>query len=280
MSGSVDITRKRIVGASILPICRDRVFQNIYFYLGRERRSSRWIDSDCWSDFGGSVKWKHGSDKDKDKSEEPEECASREAWEETCSMMKFGPNDEVPLSSYTNIKQKLKNDDYLMKIKISQPDGSQYVTWIVEVPFDAELPKKFAECQQKIRSINYIEKINDIRDEQLRKHPALRNRMRVDPCFMEKANIQLFSIPNLVSAIENKGALIWRYGYSEYLRDSFYNRLAIILKTFNIRCNVAGLSAFKLTKVHLYPIKPELENVSPDPDEETAQQNLLCDPPQ
>ena len=85
----------RCAGSSLLPICRDRRYGNIYFLLGRERRHPQWIDSDQWADFSGSTKTTNGVD------ESSEETAAREAWEETAAIVKFRNQFEtVPVPGY------------------------------------------------------------------------------------------------------------------------------------------------------------------------------------
>lgn len=251
--------KERIVGASILPLCRDNSYQNIYIYLGKERRSSHWSDSETWSDFGGSVKW----EKKDVLQEEPESCAAREAWEETTCIMKFNSNDSLPLMNYEGIYQKLKKKDYIMKVSVSQPDGSVYITYVVEVPFDPDIPKRFITWQKNIKSASYYERAHDDQGKiftrlmHVNTHPALRPNARVSHEFMEKSNIQLFSIPNIVSAIENNGSILWRYGKSEYLRDSFYKRIVMILENMKIRFLNPFSDHILLKKIDIYPIESE-----------------------
>ena len=216
---------ERVVGCSILPISRDPQFHNIYVYLGRERRCSQWTDSDAWADFGGSTSANDLS---------PEMCAAREAWEESTCIMKFSQKDLLPLSNFTNIADRLQNKDFVMKVEVKQPDGATYITWVVEVPFDPLVPRRFIDWQKALRAYTYdtSRKIEGVDRSEISTHPALRNSRRANPIFLEKANIQLFSIPNLIDALENNGALLWRFGRSEYLRPSFMHRLAIVLEYF------------------------------------------------
>ena len=213
---------KRIVGCSILPFARDPQYNNLYFYLGRERRCSQWSDGDAWGDFGGSYMEEDGC---------AENCAAREAWEETMCVMKFCSQDTLPLTSYTNLVEKLKKKDFLLKVSINQPDGATYITWVLEVPFDPLLPRRFVDWQKALRahSYNASDVVEGVQRADLDIHPALARSRRANPTFLEKANVQMFSIPNLMTSLENNGALLWKFGRSEYLRASFMHRLALIL---------------------------------------------------
>ena len=108
------------MGGGILPytIYRNR----IYFLFSRECKESM-NDPGKWSDFGGG----------KEKKETPLETAIREGFEESEGFL--GDKDEI---------KKLIENESTKKIQTSN-----YTSYIIYIPYDKELPKKFRKNKQK-----------------------------------------------------------------------------------------------------------------------------------
>lgn len=230
----------RVVGSSLLPVCRDKRWGNVYFLLGKERRHPNWEDADSWADFSGSTKIL-----DNGTFETPEQTASREAWEETASIVKFTETDHhLPIESPGKLLDDLTNGNFIFKIEFDRGNGIKYVTYVYEIPWDPSIPSRFAhlmkvltqrfphtratEESQRTSNTTLRAMFND------RTHPSINSvNGFCDRSFTEKAAINLFGIPNLQKAIANDGLLIDKFGKKEYLRSSFVNRLVVIMNQLN-----------------------------------------------
>lgn len=105
------------MGGGILPVT---VYRNkVYFLFSREYIGSK-DDGGMWSDFGGS----------KEKNESYFDTAVREGYEESDGF----------LGSKSDIKKLIKNN--FVKT-VTLPQG--YRTYIVYIPYDKTLPKRFRE---------------------------------------------------------------------------------------------------------------------------------------
>ena len=225
----------RIVGCSLLPVCRDRQYGNVYFILGRERRTPCWKDADRWADFSGSVKY------DVDGIPEPcEETAAREAWEETAAILRFSPDADIPVESYEPLRQRLENGDYVVKIMFAN-GNTRYVTYVYEVPFDPSITTRFSHLMklltQRLPHTRATEETQRLSNSGLRALFQDRSHPSIDPAtgtcdrsFTEKAAVGLFSIPSLLRALKQDGMLVHKFARTEYMRINFQSRLAVILK--------------------------------------------------
>ena len=225
---TTDIPSKRLVGASVIAITRDPVYKNVYVYLGRERRYPQWQESETWSDFGGGVRY----DPSTNIPETAEATASREAWEETAGTMNFRMADHDKKHSSQTFDESnaylqglLESHRYVLKLVISQPDGAEYVCFVIETPWEPELPMRFAKLTRALRAKrDYDLDSSDIPED----HPAIINN-RVNPCFIEKTSIALFSVPILERALLDQNAISRRHNRVEYLRGTFAVRLRLVL---------------------------------------------------
>ena len=104
------------MGAGILPMTIHR--NNIYFLFSRENINYKKYDGGKWSDFGGS----------KERNETFYETAVREGFEESDGF----------LGTKEDIKRLLKNN-FVKTITLP----NMYRTYIVYIPYDNTLPKRF-----------------------------------------------------------------------------------------------------------------------------------------
>lgn len=211
----------RVIGASIIPIMHDPIFGRPYTVLGRERRNPHWPDDDdAWCDFGGSVNW-HDS-----KCEDACECAAREAWEETCALLRFAPHDELPLQSPLALTAQLRAGGYLVRYVFAH-GRFEYHTFVVAVPWDPSFPKRFQQTAHALRSRASSNNAPFLRALHVLKHPAVVARgcgsMHVEAAFMEKTAVHLFSTPELQRSLSEEvhRRMLRRY----IMRQSFRARL-------------------------------------------------------
>tara|TARA_X000000950_G_scaffold181227_1_gene219737 strand:+ start:16707 stop:17552 length:846 start_codon:yes stop_codon:yes gene_type:complete len=228
---------KRLVGASIIPVMRDPIYDNIYFILGKERRFPSWTDSETWADFGGSVRF----DPINNQGETAEHCAARETWEETMCLLRCsrpaGADDDFA-RTLTDLHETLLEHRYVMKTEVTQPDGASYTTWVIEVPWDSQIATRFSRVSKVMRAFAR-EPSSAYNQSQVVKlgfshHPCIRRRSAnvttVNSCFLEKTSVGLFSTPALVRAIEHDNVLVRRHSRIETLRGTFAARLRLVLR--------------------------------------------------
>jgi hypothetical protein len=224
-----------VLGSSLLPICRDHRFGNVFFVLGKERTQINWNDGNRWADFSGSTKFVDGV------CEQPEETAAREAWEETATILRFSEKDDVPLGSYKRLLDDLKLGHFVLKIVFERDNGTKYVTFVYEVPWDPGITTRFSHLikllTQRIPHTRATAETQRLSESGLRalfedkRHPSIDAETgECDRSFTEKSAIGLFSVQNLVDGVRNNGKLVEKFGKNEYMRDSFIGRLVIILK--------------------------------------------------
>ena len=113
--------------AGILPIA----FHDgkIYFLYGRETKDYKGRDSGKWSDFGGA----------REKNESLKTTAIREGFEETSGL--FGDENSI---------KHLVNKKTIVKLTINN-----FTTYIVEVPYDKDIPDKYDKMYKNIKKNKY-----------------------------------------------------------------------------------------------------------------------------
>lgn len=113
--------------AGILPIA----FHDgkIYLLYGRETKDLKFKDRGKWSDFGGA----------KEKKESIKTTAIREGFEETMGI--FGDEKSI---------RNLVNNKLIVKLTINN-----YTTYIVEVNYDKNIPKKYDKMYKHIKKENF-----------------------------------------------------------------------------------------------------------------------------
>ena len=135
-----------LIGASLLPVCIDPVFGNLYFWLGRERTHYNWPEgSDTWSDFGGRAHDNAGG----------EQTAAREFWEETCGQLRYFADDALPRAGYKDIVASLQRGEYLFAVRMWVASACSprrvFITYVKQVPWDPHAMDRFAEHNLLIR---------------------------------------------------------------------------------------------------------------------------------
>ena len=250
----------RVIGASIIPVMRDPTFHNMYVVLGRERRSPQWaVDSDVWCDYGGSVHWHD------DGVEDEYACAAREAWEETCALLRFSEHDELPLASCRPLEEKLRRGEYLCHLVFAQ-HSFEYHTFTVLVPWDPGFPRRF---QHTVRALRYRTVANSttfMDAMRVLRHPAVLMRacgvMHVDPAFTEKTAAHLFSLPLLERSLANDpNARVHRLLRVYAIRRSFRPRLRAWMQCFRHLIDAAPTTSATMTLL-LPPAPPLPHNPS------------------
>ena len=114
------------MGAGILPVSYHN--GRAYFLFSREAMHNK-FDKGKWGDFGGK----------KNKNETTEQTAIRECWEES--------------SGFLGTKNKIRK---LLKTRgICMIANKTYTTYIIDIPYDASLPKKFNTHFKKNITANY-----------------------------------------------------------------------------------------------------------------------------
>ena len=207
---NVQKTTKNIItlGASILPYAIDPIYNNMYLLLGREKNWYKTHKSkSMWCDFGG---------KRSSKFEESEGIAAREFYEESLGLCKITQSDIVPLENFQHVSNHLKKKKFTYKLSyiISQNETEKrvYDMYFLHVPFQPDLKLLFSKTRETIISIKNL------------KSPAVSGSMQVNPSYLEKLDLEWFSIPSLRSGVM-EGKL-----KNVPLRDHFLYRLPFILE--------------------------------------------------
>lgn len=223
-----------IHGASILPYCYDPEYGNMYFLLGLERHDARYKDSHTWCDFSGKTQLNNQG-----VMESPEETAARELWEETAACVRFQTNDTLPIRSPASLAHQLRAGKYSMKITFTdRKDRPRYVTYLVEIPFDPDIPNRFYQVVNAVSmGLDGQRKNRGEIAHQLRgifgksSHPAVSPATgTTDKSFTEKSGLKLVSLPVLTQACEHDdGVLVDKMDNRQWLRTKFISRARIIL---------------------------------------------------
>jgi hypothetical protein len=165
---------EHLVGASVLPVMLNPLHGTLYFLLAKERYHSSWPEgSNLWTDLGGR----------QERREVAEEVAGREFLEETLGEVQFFENDVLPRTSCQDIIQALKKGHYVLQFSHLQ-NSTRFVTFVVQVPWDPSVPKRFAKSREA-----YVTQDNQ------------------ESCCLEKSHLGLFSLSQVSSAVRNRGYL-------------------------------------------------------------------------
>lgn len=205
--------RGRLVGASILCFSVDPTFKCTYFLLGKERHNYRWpAGSSKWSDFGGSV------------SDTPtaESTAAREFMEETLAVVRYFPGDTIPRTRWDDIATDLAFGNYTMKITQGNKQR-KFVMFVKQIPWDPEATYRFSRYRAALTCPRDMCTLN------IDTHPAITDSGSLRKEFIEKKMISFWSVPQLRGAVNNSGVMVHRGGRVEHCRDTFLQRLDLIL---------------------------------------------------
>lgn len=170
------------VGAGILPYAvyeDDHVGRTIYFLLGQQHYEFH--HQKIWNLFSGYSE---------DNELSYETCA-REFFEESCAIVYINDkNETLPHIDDSIIKEKVINET-TAKI-VHTVDNKRYIIYLLEIPFDKELPTRFR------NTIDCINKINVY-------HPSHLSKQRL---FTEKKQLQWFSFDHLQDSVVNRNGIL------------------------------------------------------------------------
>ena len=256
---SNDMTDRKLLGASILPYAIDTQHNNLYLLLGAERNIPRWHESGKFSDFGGRAM----------PGESAEKCAAREFHEETCATVTL--NGTVNTSE--DMETLLLNQKYTFKITTVIDASRYYVTFVKQVPFQADICRVYADVLQKLQCARTESRMagsytphSEDEAAMLRSHPAVvmddvsENVLKVHKEYIEKQALQWISLPHIREAIV-RGDMSTPPQRMPLqcviLRDTFRWRMKHVLPHFEKACVRWG-GATLLSKA---PVNPASANV-------------------
>ena len=210
-----------VVGASILPFMRDPKYNSLLFILGRERADLRYHDSGTWGDFSGrQLRQEHVID-----------TAAREVWEETLGVMRFSSEDSIPVCSSIPLANRIRQGEYAMRLVFkSRSDRAQYVTYIIEVPFDPRVVRRFERIRQRLKQHRKSGHRRSILadSDPFNSHPAFKYRQ--NSAFLEKSELGIFGHPILQeAACHPTGLLINNFDSKQYLRPTALTRIRVLI---------------------------------------------------
>ena len=142
-----------IAGSSLLVFSVDPQWGNIYFWLGRERKNTKWPQgSETWSDFGG---------RPSNENEDAPTIAAREFWEETGGMLRYFDDDTIPRMGMDDICESLRRKEYIFQITMwteFENKKRYFVTFVKQIPWSPEASYMFSENQNILNRLrNYIQ---------------------------------------------------------------------------------------------------------------------------
>jgi len=250
---------RKLLGASILPYAIDTQHNNLYLLLGAERNVPRWHESGKFSDFGGRAIL----------GESAEKCAAREFHEETCAVVTL--NDTVNTSEDMEIL--LLNRKYTFKITTVIDASRYYVTFVKQVPFQADICRLYADVLQTLQSVRTESRMagsytpqSEEETTMLTSHPAVvmddtkEKVLKVHKEYIEKQSLQWISLPHIREAIVRGDMATPPQRMPPQcvvLRDTFRWRIKHVLPYFEQACVRSG-GATLLSKA---PVNPASANV-------------------
>ena len=196
------------IGASVMPYAIDPTYNNMYLLLGREKnwKNPNQAPKTHWGDFGGAS----------DKHETSEQTASREFWEETMGVVKHVPQARVPEFECGGVHARLEDKKFTYKISyyVSETDEciKVYDMYIMRIPFQKNVKQSFSKTRDTLIGIKNL------------RSPALTGSYKINSVFLEKIEVQWFSVPQLRAAVADE-----RIG-SVPIRKHFLYRLEHALK--------------------------------------------------
>ena len=209
VAGGVEGT---IAGSSLLVFSVDPQWGNIYFWLGRERKNTKWPQgSETWSDFGG---------RPAHEGEDAPTIAAREFWEETGGMLRYFQGDTAPRMGMEDIRESLRRKEYIFQITMwteFEKKRRYFVTFVKQIPWSPEASYAFAENHSLLNRLrNQLQCCTNRKevDEQCSKiqHPSItahitvggNTHYKINKDFLEKKAIRMWSIPQLRYAIDQQ----------------------------------------------------------------------------
>ncbi len=201
-----------IAGSSLLVFSVDPQWGNIYFWLGRERKNTKWPQgSETWSDFGG---------RPSAEDEDAPTIAAREFWEETGGMLRYFEDDEIPRMGMDDIVDSLRRREYVFQITMwteFEKRKRYFVTFVKQIPWTPSAAYHFSESYNILNRLRNHMHCNSNRQEVESKcaqyrHPSITSHLtlggnvhyKINKDFLEKKAIRMWSIPQLRTAIDQQ----------------------------------------------------------------------------
>ena len=153
-----DELRDNAVGAGVLPIMIN-TNGKISVILGRERTVPNWKGSQKWSGFEGGRKFP----------ESVEETAAREFYEESMGIVAVDSSGD---NVYDAVLRVLRSKQYVTRIAlcihkekpplvastaVASSNDKYHVTYVVQVPYQADLPERFADLRKRLVQLQKIQ---------------------------------------------------------------------------------------------------------------------------
>lgn len=225
-----------VASAGILCFSHAESTGDIYFLLCKDYKSPF-----RWSDLGGCPH----------KNETVEECAARECWEESLSIVSFYDylDNTKTSTSKENIHKLLTNKNYILKISIKyKNDNKNRVCFVVRIPWNPDIPEKFLKIRKHLETIERYLKSDPEKAQQyinqcgneIKNHPAIiyshqkneENRVvAIAKHFMEKKELQWWNWNRLRIILRSGGT----YKNNDcQMRVGFLSTLALVVEHFMV----------------------------------------------
>jgi hypothetical protein len=151
-----------------------------------------------------------------------ESTAAREFMEETLAVVRYFPGDTIPRTRWDDIATDLAFGNYTMKITQGNKQR-KFVMFVKQIPWDPEATYRFSRYRAALTCPRDMCTLN------IDTHPAITDSGSLRKEFIEKKMISFWSVPQLRGAVNNSGVMVHRGGRVEHCRDTFLQRLDLIL---------------------------------------------------
>lgn len=215
----------------MLPYAIDEKHNNIYILLGQEKPYASWHDGGTICDFGGSVAKKDSG---------PHYTAAREFHEETCAIVRWDEDEQLPASgrsTYVPLAKKLATGQYTMRMLHALDNNRVYVCYLKQIRFDPSIPHRVQTMMSTLRHVRSLinaqgHYVVEPYEQQIASHPAVAlnergNIVSVNRDYLEKQSLSWVSLVQLeewCAAGENP----------KLLRESFRKRVEVLLDQFKL----------------------------------------------
>lgn len=211
-------------GAAILPVMQPPHSSSVYFVLGQQQfRPHNPLHGNRWSLLGGKR-----STRDRDSCD----TAAREFCEETCGYMAWNTACEMPLPlrNHHTLAVALRSHKFLACLRMVYNRGGtprRYDVFLLHVPWDPALPKRFAEFRAACAARHSKQWRVAVRHN----HIAFGATGNLKPECAEMAQLGLWSRSQIEQAVvHGNGVLFSAQGTSHHCRSAIVPLLAAVLQ--------------------------------------------------